>query len=154
MRFNRLRRPAAATFLAITLAACSGGSPVSGTPSSSPVTDRLAGTIWKLLSVADQPVPAGLSATLAFDAGQASGSSGCNTFSGQYELTGPDSIRIGPLATTRKACPEPAMTFETTYLAALSAVTTWAVPADTPIGTQLTLSGQGSKLVFGKPAGG
>jgi len=38
--------------------------------------------------------------------------------------------------------------------AALEGVTTWAVPQDAPMGTQLTLSGAGPRLVFGKPAGG
>jgi heat shock protein HslJ len=155
MRFLRLPLPAAAAMLALSLAACSGAANVPGGVSSSPTRDPLAGTRWALLSVADQPVPDGMSATLAFDAGQASGSGGCNTFSGQYEVAVPDSIHIGPLASTRRACPEPVMAFEATYLAALQGVTNWAVPADAPIGTQLTLrGGSGPKLVFGKPAGG
>jgi len=52
------------------------------------------------------------------------------------------------------ACPGTVMAFEQAYLAALEGVTTWAVPQDAPMGTQLTLSGAGPKLVFGKPAGG
>jgi heat shock protein HslJ len=155
MRFHRLPLPAAAAMLVFSLAACSGAATLSATASPSPASDPLAGTRWALLSVADQPVPAGISATLAFDAGQASGSGGCNTFTGEYKVARPDSIHIGPLASTRKACPAPVADFEATYLAALQGVTTWAVPADAPIGTQLTLGGGPvPKLVFGKPAGG
>lgn len=154
MRLRHLPPPAAAIVLAFSLAACSSTGTTSGTPSPSPTRDLLAGTRWALLSLANEPVPDGITATLMFDAGQASGSGGCNTFNGQYEVTGSDSIRIGPLASTRKACPDPAMSFEATYLAALQGVTNWAVPADVPIGTRLTLGGTGPKLVFGKPAGG
>jgi heat shock protein HslJ len=154
VRIPPLPMSAATTLLALAIVACSGGAPASGAASPSPAGDRLAGTSWALESIADQPVPDGVSATLAFDAGQVSGSSGCNTFSGPYTVSGPDSIDIGPLASTRMACPEPAMAFEASYLAALDGATTWAVPADAPIGTQLTIGGTGSKLVFGKPAGG
>jgi heat shock protein HslJ len=153
VRFPLLPLSAATAMLALSIVACSGDAPATGAASPSPAADRLDGSSWALQSVADQPVPDGVSATLVFAEGQVSGSSGCNTFSGPYTVSGPVSIDIGPLVSTRMACPEPAMTFETTYLAALDGATTWAVPADAPIGTQLTISGTGPKLVFGKPAG-
>jgi heat shock protein HslJ len=154
VRLHPLPAGAAAALLALSLAACSGAGPASGTASPSTGSDPLGGTNWALLSVGDQPVPDGIAATLVLDAGQASGSGGCNTFSGPYEVPGHDTIDIGPLRSTRMACPDPAMSFEATYLAALEGVTNWAVPMDVPMGTQLTLAGTGPKLVFGKPAGG
>jgi len=57
-----------------------------------------------------------LTATFGAD-GIVSGSSGCNTYNGSYTLTG-ETLAIGPLGTTRMACPEPIMTQETQYLAA------------------------------------
>ena len=63
-----------------------------------------------------------LTATFGTD-GTVSGFSGCNTFNGPYTLSG-DSIKIGPIATTRKACAADAMTTESQYLAALASSTT------------------------------
>jgi heat shock protein HslJ len=153
VRIHHLPRAASTAVLMLSLVACSGGGSASGTASPAPAGDRLDGTRWALMSIADQPIPDGTSASLAFGSGQVSGSSGCNTFNGPYTVSGPDSIDIGPLISTRMACPEPAMAFEATYLAALEGATTWAVPADAPMGTQLTIGGTGPKLVFGKPAG-
>ena len=60
--------------------------------------------------------------SIQFDvAGTASGSSGCNTFSGPYTTDG-ETISIGPLASTLKMCPdEKVMDQETQFLAALEA---------------------------------
>ena len=71
-------------------------------------------------------------ATLEFGAdGQASGSGGCNTFSGTYSTTDPDGLTFGPLAATEMACLEgDATAIEEAYFAALSAVTTYQIEAD------------------------
>jgi len=143
----------AAVALGLTLAACT--SPAASgpaTPASPATADPLAGTSWALTTVGDQPVPGGVTAGLKFAGAAVSGSSGCNTFSGPYRVDG-QSLHIGPLASTRMACDAASMAFEQAYLAALDGVTTWAVPQDAPMGTQLTLTGTGAKLVFGKPAG-
>ena len=144
-----------ALVLSAALAACTGPAASSSTAAASPAPagDRLDGTAWALVSMGDQPALTDAKPTLAFAAGTASGSSGCNTFNGPYRVRGP-SLALGPLASTRKACPDALMAFEHAYLAALGGVTTWAVPQDVPMGTQLTLSGTGPKLVFTKPAGG
>jgi heat shock protein HslJ len=57
--------------------------------------DTLAGTSWTL-------VQSGVMQTLAFAEGRASGSGGCNRFSGAYEENG-TSISLGPLMVTRRA---------------------------------------------------
>ena len=114
--------------------------------SAAPV-NGLSGTSWKLMKIDDQSIAAGVEATLAFGAdGAAAGSGGCNTFNGPYAVDGM-SIKIGPLAATMMACPEPQMTVEGSYFAALDKVTTWQVPQDVPI-TQgpLVLTGPGRKL--------
>lgn len=142
------RSSVAFVVLIVALAACSGSASPSPAPSAG--SDRLTGTDWGLQTLDDQPLPSGIQATLSFNAGTATGSSGCNTFTGAYTTDGP-ALDIGPLATTRKACDPAVMTFEQTYLAALDGVTAWAVPADAAMGTELTLTGGGPKLVFGKP---
>ena len=68
----------------------------------------LTGTDWRLVSIgpsgAEMPVVTGTTVTLKFgEAGRASGSTGCNTYSGAYEVRG-DNISFGRLVTTRRAC--------------------------------------------------
>lgn len=75
-------------------------------------------------------VPAGVSGAMSFLAdGSIEGFGGCNDFSGAYTVKG-DSITVGPLMATRKACGEPADTFELQFLTALQNSTKWSVSAD------------------------
>jgi heat shock protein HslJ len=60
-----------------------------------------------------------------------SGSSGCNTYTGTYSLSGTDGISITGVATTRMACEEPLMTLEGQYLAALESVATYSISGST-----------------------
>jgi len=64
---------------------------------------------------------------------------------GSYELTG-SSLKFGPLATTRMACPS--MDAEQAYLGALGATTRYEVA-----GTTLTLFGAGGPVVRLEAAG-
>jgi heat shock protein HslJ len=70
-----------------------------------------------------------LTATFGED-GTLAGSSGCNQYSGTYALTG-ETLAIGPLATTKMACPEDIMTQETRFLAALAGSTGYRLSGDT-----------------------
>ncbi len=81
----------------------------------------LVGTRWRLADVAGTVAISGAHATLEFPApGRVIGNGSCNRFFGPVELAG-DSIHVGALAATRKACAEPAMQQETRYLEALAA---------------------------------
>jgi heat shock protein HslJ len=63
----------------------------------------------------------GVRQTITFDKkGTVFGDAGCNRFTGGYKVKG-DRITIGPLATTLKACPEPIMAAEATFLTRLNA---------------------------------
>jgi len=74
--------------------------------------------------------------------GNISGHGGCNGFFGSYELT-VEGLKIGPLGATRRACPEPAMSFEMSYLEALQSVASAAAS-----GSRLTLrNAQGDTLI-------
>lgn len=55
------------------------------------------------------------------DAGRAQGQGGCNSFSGTYKLEN-GTLTFGPLASTRRACPETQMSQEQRFFAALGAV--------------------------------
>ena len=68
--------------------------------------------------------------TLSFERGAVSGDAGCNTFRGTYVVDG-RTVKIGPLATTRKACPEELMKQEREFVAALESAVTWSVEGDT-----------------------
>lgn len=78
-------------------------------------SDRLAGSEWGMEGE-DKPF-------IQFGAnGRVSGNSGCNRFTGAYEVAEDGSIKIGPLAATRMACPEPEMALEAKFLADLDSV--------------------------------
>src|SRR5215203_3082474 len=68
----------------------------------------LTGTDWRLVSLgpasAKNPVVRGTTVSLNFgEDGRASGSTGCNTYSGSYEVRG-DYISFSRIITTRRAC--------------------------------------------------
>src|SRR4029453_14728522 len=71
------------------------------------------------------------------------GTSGCNSYTGSYEVDGED-LTIGPeIASTQMACEEPQTAVEQAYLAALPEVAKFAIADD-----QLTLSnGDGDELL-------
>jgi heat shock protein HslJ len=63
----------------------------------------------------------GVQATLTFpEVGKIAGNGSCNRFFGPGEISGA-TIKLGPLASTRMACPEAVMNQEMKYLAALQA---------------------------------
>jgi putative lipoprotein len=90
----------------------------------------LVATAWRLVRLGGKPVEIDAPVTLAFaGAGRIGGSAGCNRYGGPVELDAA-SIRLGPLFSTRMACPEPLMAIEAAYLAALEAATAWRLHGD------------------------
>ena len=95
----------------------------------------LVGTTWRLagftVNQTAHSAIAGSNATLAFGAdGRATGSTGCNVFSGPYS-TDDARISIGPLAVTERACIAPDMMLqEREYLEVLEAATTYDIDGD------------------------
>jgi heat shock protein HslJ len=63
----------------------------------------------------------GTDLTAVFGLATVGGSAGCNTYDGPYTTNGTIAA-IGPLATTRMACPDDVMAQETAFLAALQGV--------------------------------
>jgi heat shock protein HslJ len=72
----------------------------------------------------------GTTITASFDGKTISGNAGCNNYTGPYE-TDQTKIRIGPVASTQRACLEAAITQqESEYLAALDTVRTFGLDAN------------------------
>jgi heat shock protein HslJ len=106
--------------------------PPTATVSASPpvITDR----DWALASLGERTNPMGAgnrAPTLRLDAaaGRASGFAGCNRFTGPFTLAG-DSLRFGPLVSTKMACAD-GNEVETAYLAALGQAQTWTATDST-----------------------
>jgi hypothetical protein len=101
----------------------------------------LEGTTWLL----DKTIP-GSEITALFENGEVSGSAGCNTYRGTYRSTravGRNTIKFGPLATTKMMCDEPLMDQEELYLAALESATAYTIE-----GFALQITYPGGELLF------
>lgn len=75
---------------------------------------------WTVTGIGGVPIPAEPPMTLAFDGPSLTGDTGCNSLTAPVAWDG-GSLRIGPSAATRRACPDPAE--EADLLAALPTVT-------------------------------
>lgn len=111
----------------------SGGQVVLAYTEAVPVT--LTGTTWSANGVntgtgAVSSLVAGTTVTALFgDDGTISGTAGCNTYNGDYQVSGTD-LTIGALATTMMACEPDVADQEANYLAALGRVTTYTIRGD------------------------
>lgn len=98
-----------------------------------PEPTELTGIDWTLVSITTggtgAGVPEEVAATLRLDAGQASGSGGCNEFFGDYLVDGAG-LSLGPLGATKKLCADPQQQIEDAYFAALGAVAYWQIADD------------------------
>lgn len=73
----------------------------------------LVGTTWRLTHLDwEEPLPAGIEASVSFRVDAIHGSSGCNAFGAPMKTVGPQSIEVGPISITRRACPPPRMEIE------------------------------------------
>jgi heat shock protein HslJ len=89
------------------------------------------GPLWRVRAVIAEDdslgaVPDEVEATARFESGRISGSGGCNRYAADCVVDGPR-LRIGPIAGTLMACPDPAAATEALVLAALDAAAAWAI---------------------------
>ncbi len=114
------------------LTACTSTAPQAGSASD------LKGTSWQATGYSDgsqglNDVLSGTTLTANFgEDGTLSGNSGCNDYNGPYKVTG-NQIGIGPLASTKKACSDPAgvMDQEAQFLAALGNAEVFVIDGNT-----------------------
>ncbi len=142
------------TALALVAGAC-GAEPGAGgnqPPPIGPPAVSLDGTSWTLVGGTSDDLPLtpveDRAPTLAVVGGQASGSTGCNTFSGPLAVAGDGTLSLGDIAVTEMACNPPAvMELEGRFLAALGRVDRFQLDGD-----RLTLtSGDGSAQLEFQP---
>jgi heat shock protein HslJ len=77
---------------------------------------------WRLIELPGPALPADRGrnvVTVSFEAGRVQGFSGCNQFMGSYTLEG-ETLVLGMLGGTMRACPEPAMSAENLFLKSFS----------------------------------
>ena len=91
-------------------------------------------------------VPSDATVNLAFQDGQAHGTSACNSYSGGYRAGTDGSLAFDAFALTMMACDESRMALESAYLDALSGVTTFS------LGDTLQLTGSGVSLTYARAA--
>lgn len=111
----------------------------------------LEGTRWQVDTLVDGQVassmPAGGTASVVFHGGEVAVSTGCNTGSAPYTVSG-TTLTVGPLSITRKACPPDLMPLERAVLAVLDGTITFEIDSDRlrlehPSGKGLQLAGEG-----------
>jgi heat shock protein HslJ len=100
-------------------------------------SQSLAGTKWDVVAYnngkqAVVSVDASTKLTAAFTKDHVSGFAGCNDYDATV-TTAPPKITVGPVASTRKACSQPAgvMEQESAYLAALQSAATYSLQGST-----------------------
>ena len=104
---------------------------------------QLVGTAWVLGDLPGQILPEARP-TIAFSGdGTVSGFGGCNDFNGTYTVDG-SKLTFGPLASTKKACPDAVNTIEQAYLTALQATQTYEITSD----GKLKLTSPATTLTF------
>jgi heat shock protein HslJ len=93
----------------------------------------LNGTHWRLVDLNSRQEPAlpDVAVTLQIADGQLSGSAGCNNYNSALSGSAddPSVFLVGPVAATKKLCPDPLMNQETTYLTRLGQVKAWKYDA-------------------------
>jgi len=90
----------------------------------------LPGSAWQVTTFAGQTPLVDHPITFEFDTeGNIGGYGSCNRFGGTCTIEG-DTMKIGPLRSTRRACEPEVMRQERQFLALLGAVTAWAMDGD------------------------
>ena len=115
--------------LALAFAACGGDDGGSGSDGGTQDPAALEGESWiltQMLTAGGQTeiVQTGVSAE--FDGSTISGNSGCNAYHASYEATGSE-ISLGPIAATKKICPEDEQSTEDRYLQLLAEIGSFEV---------------------------
>ena len=108
-----------------------------------PVKD-VANTEWMLESINGVPVMEGIEITASFTENQISGSSGCNSYSGGYEVDGTTLSITSPMPSTMMACDEDIMDLELAFLMALQSSQSF----DIQNGALIITSANGASLNF------
>ena len=108
---------------------------------------------WRFDRVRGEPVPEGLEITLeiALESNRANGRlaglAACNRYTADFSLDGA-AVRVGAPASTKRACPPPAMAAEARFLDALRSAVTLTIDA----GGRLVLADPDGRRSIARPA--
>jgi heat shock protein HslJ len=114
---------------AFAFVACGGDDGGSGSDGDTQDPAALEGESWiltQMLTEGGQTEIVDVGVSAEFDGTTISGNSGCNSYHASYEATGGD-ISFGPIAGTKKICPEAERSTEDRYLQLLAGVATFDV---------------------------
>ncbi|MFN3938254.1 MAG: META domain-containing protein [Gemmobacter sp.] len=111
--------------------------------------ELLIGPEWTITAVNGTAVPADAEATILFGTdGRVAGRAACNRYSGTFSIGG-ESMRFGPVAATRMACPEPLMSLERDIFAAFERIDGFDLGDD----GRLILTGAGEMRIEARRGG-
>jgi heat shock protein HslJ len=102
----------------------------------------LDGSEWRLVWIDRQAPIAGTEPTIAFDAGQLSGTTGCNSLFGGYTLSG-GAFEVGELGSTMMGCDAPRSAQEQQIVERLGGATTISL-----VGGALVIDGPAGSLEY------
>ena len=90
----------------------------------------MTGVTWRPAYIGAETLPEDSGMFVQFEVdGSIAGHGGCNRFTGSFEST-ETGVTVGPLASTRMACPEPIMSREQSFLDALQNSTAFEINDD------------------------
>ena len=98
--------------------------------SAAPGGRAITGIDWRASNINGVPVAPDTLVTLRFAGKGVSGSSGCNSYSGNYELMSKEGIRFGALSNTEKACAPQVMEQEQRFLSIMKSVEGYSFYSD------------------------
>ena len=128
MRLRRVAILLPLVLVASALAACGGDEGSSSDPGTQDPT-ALEGESWiltQMLTAGGQTEVVQTGVSAQFDGSTISGTAGCNTYNASYEADGSE-ISFGPIAATKKICPEDEQSTEDRYLQLLAEIGTFEV---------------------------
>lgn len=128
MRLRRIAIVLPLVLVASAFAAC-GGDEGSGSDQGTQDPAALEGQSWiltQMLSVGGQTQILDVGVSAEFDGTTISGNAGCNSYHASYEASGGD-ISFGPIAATKKVCPEDEQSTEDRYLQLLAEIGSYEV---------------------------
>ena len=85
---------------------------------------------WRAVSIGDEAIPANSGIYIRFEVdGSIEGNAGCNGFFGSLEQRD-SGVGVGPLGTTRMACPDPIMSREMSFIDAVQKTASFQSTSD------------------------
>jgi len=128
VRLRRIAIVLSLVLVASAFAAC-GGDEGSGSDSGTQDPSALEGQSWiltQMLTAGGQTQILDVGVSAEFDGTTISGNAGCNSYHASYEASGGD-ISFGPIAATKKVCPEDEQSTEDRYLQLLAEIGSYEV---------------------------